>query len=140
MTETFGKPIFCYTRADAIRDGVLVDVSRTIEPCPFKYPVAMTRAAWEAVIQAGGQWAPGPETEFEELQLPAGQDIRGRTHDVFTMMRHAIARGTTPDRIHFSVLVDVHGNGRKTKVDLYSICGPGDTAEPVITILLRGED
>ena len=140
MTDIFGPPISVYTRAQSIADGVLVDVSQVLKPCPFKWPVAMTHAAWSATVAAGGEWTPEIGGDGDTLELPGGQDAKGRLHDVFTMMQHAIRRGLTTDRIHFSVLVDIHGNGRKSKVDLYSICGPGDTGEPVITILLRGED
>lgn len=141
MENIFGAPISIYTRAQGIEDGVLVDVSEVVTPCPFKYPVAMSRAAYEATIAVGGRWVPCADgTGDEDLVLPGGQDVVGRCHDVFTMALAAIRRGLTTDRIWFSVLVDKHGNGRHTKVDLFSVCGPGDNTEPVITILLRGED
>jgi hypothetical protein len=143
MESLFGEVMSTYSRAQGIQDGVLVDVSDALTPCPFKYPVAMSRAAYEATIAIGGEWVAieNPTDDMiEKLQLPGGQDVAGRLHDVFSMALEAIRRGTTTDRIWFSVLVDTHGNGRKTKVDLYSVCGPGDTAAPVITIMLRGED
>jgi hypothetical protein len=34
-----------YTRTDALRDGVLIDVSATAREAGFKYPVALTAAA-----------------------------------------------------------------------------------------------
>ena len=142
MTELFGEPICGYSRAQAIEDGVLVDMSEAITPCPFKYPVAMSIAAYNATIAAGGKWemVNPDDDDGETLVLPGGQDTAGRAHDVFQMMLAAIRAGRTTDKIWFSVLVDVHGNGRKTKVDLYSVCGPGDDAAPVLTIMLRGED
>jgi hypothetical protein len=39
-----------YTRADAIRDGVLIDVSAVAREAGIRYPVALTRAAWERCI------------------------------------------------------------------------------------------
>ena len=146
MTEIFGEPICGYSRAQAIEDGELVDVSQLVTPCPFKYPVAMSRAAYHATITAGGGWVNDAEKPFEEgssgatFTLPGGQDVAGRAWDVFTMLLAAIRAGRTTDKIWFSVLVDVKGNGRKEKVDLYSVCGPGDDAAPVLTIMLRGED
>jgi hypothetical protein len=87
--EIYGPAISTYTRAQAIADGVLVDVSNVLDPCPFKYPVAITRAAYLATIAAGGTWTPGetihaenPDAEY--LRLPGGQDERGRLHDLFT--------------------------------------------------------
>jgi hypothetical protein len=38
--------IHSYTRADALRDGVLIDVSPTAREAGIRYPVALTRAAW----------------------------------------------------------------------------------------------
>jgi hypothetical protein len=39
-----------YTRADALRDGVLIDVSPTAREAGIRYPVALTRAAWERCV------------------------------------------------------------------------------------------
>ncbi len=38
--------IYAYTRAQAIADGVLIDVSAFAAEAGFKYPVALTSAAW----------------------------------------------------------------------------------------------
>jgi hypothetical protein len=149
MEETFGPVISSYSRAQAIEDGVLVDVSKVLEPCPFKYPVAMTIAAYSAAICAGGKWVNDTSNDNDKtvcgsatLVLPGGQDVKGRLHDVFWMLQDAIKRmnGAT-DRVSFTVVVDAKGNGsRRNRVELYSVCGPGDTDAPVITIMLQGED
>src|SRR5262249_57157129 len=39
-----------YSRADALRDGGLVDVSETAREADIRYPVALTRAAWEQCV------------------------------------------------------------------------------------------
>jgi hypothetical protein len=39
-----------YSRADAIRDGELVDVSATAREARIRYPVALTRAVWERCV------------------------------------------------------------------------------------------
>jgi hypothetical protein len=36
-----------YTRDDARRDGVLIDVSAITREAGIRYPVALTRAVWE---------------------------------------------------------------------------------------------
>jgi hypothetical protein len=36
-----------YTRVEAIRDGVLIDVSAVAREAGIRYPVALTRAVWE---------------------------------------------------------------------------------------------
>jgi hypothetical protein len=65
--------------------------------------------------------------------------VKGRLHDVFNVLLWK-AKTQGGMLINFSVLVDVHGNGRPSKVDLYSVVGPGDEGEPVITIMLPDED
>ena len=47
ITELFGESIYRYTRAQAIEDGVLVDVTETAREAGFRCPVAITHAAWE---------------------------------------------------------------------------------------------
>jgi hypothetical protein len=140
-TELFGSPVFTYTRAEALADGVLVDMTQAVTPCPFKWPVAMTRPAYEATIAAGGKWVPlvkpTPEAS-EHLVLPNGQDIPGRAWDVFNMILRGIRPGES--RVDFIVLVDIHGLGCPVPVHMYSLAGPGDNGEPVITIMLQGED
>jgi len=39
-----------YSRADAIADGVLVDVSTVAREAGIKFPVALTRAVWERCV------------------------------------------------------------------------------------------
>lgn len=130
----FGPVIHSYTRADAIEDGVLVDLMQEgsfslplVKEAGFKYPVAMTIGAFTACIC-------NPDNAI----LPPGQDVTGRLWDVLWMLSCAIKRTADGDTIAFEVLV---WNGRKhDKVRLWSRCGPGDTPEPVITIMLQGED
>ena len=139
----FGPMLSCYTRAQAIADGVLVDFSqsREVREAGIRYPLAMSRASYESCIAAGGEWVPEQDGSGDILELPAGQSSAGRLWDVLTMLRHAIrsASGST-DRVTFSVLVDVNGDGKHRTVRLWSLVGPGDTAAPVITIMLEGED
>ena len=42
----FDPAIFAYTRAQAIEDGILVDVSETAREAGFRIPVAITRTVW----------------------------------------------------------------------------------------------
>ena len=39
-----------YSRADALRDGVLIDVSATAKEAGLQYPVALTAAAWAKCV------------------------------------------------------------------------------------------
>jgi hypothetical protein len=56
------------------------------------------------------------------------------------MLRAASRQAASTDRVHFRVLVDVHGDGRREAAKRWARCGPGDEARPVITIMLEGED
>jgi hypothetical protein len=114
--------------ADALRDGVLIDVSSTAREAGFKYPVALTAAAWAKCIA-----------------VPPGvfcQDEAGRLCDVLTMLRHAVrGQGSDARGVRFGVHVR-NDNRERTPplVRLKALCGPGDEGEPVITILLPDED
>ena len=119
--------IFQYTRAQAIADGVLIDVTETAKEAGFKLPVAVTAAVWAQYVAV--------PTECE------GQDEQGRLWDILWMLRHAISTDSrrNTDQLNYQVLVN--NDGRKPQpVTLKSICGPGDDAEPVITIMLPQED
>lgn len=120
--------VFSYTRAQAIADGVLVDVSELAQEAGFKFPVAMTSAAWADCVTV-------PEGADD-------QDETGRLWDVLNVLRFSI-RGSdenrNPSEIRFKVSVRT-GEVTSEDIELKSLCGPGDNAEPVITIMLPDED
>jgi hypothetical protein len=45
-----GALIYRYSRADAIRDGVLIDVSEMAREAGGRLPVALTQAGWERCV------------------------------------------------------------------------------------------
>ncbi len=133
-TESFfGEVISTYTRAQAIEDGVLIDAGSMAQEAGFKWPVAVTSAAWADCIV----W-----TENDNRQQ-VYQDESGRLWDVLFMASHAIrTRSGSGDRLLFE-LYRVPRDGRSTTAELTTlklIVGPGDQGEPVITILLPHED
>lgn len=118
--------ISVYSRANAIADGVLIDVSGPAAEAGFRYPVALTDTVWQGCVRV-------PEGV-------EGQDVDGRLWDILWMLRAAIARQRGDgNRIRFTVLVR-NDNRRPRPVTLTAICGPGDTAEPVITVMYPHED
>ena len=120
MIEMFGEPISTYSRAQAIDDGVLVEVpADLLAEASFRFPIAFTASAWVEAVQV---------TE----DSPAGQDEAGRLWDVLTVLKFAINRSRGGDTLRFPVSVAKRG-GRRT-VKLVSKVGPGDHMEPVITI------
>lgn len=129
LTEIFGDPISTYSRAQAIEDGVLVDISQSSEAgeCGFKFPIAMTRAVWNQYVEV----PPGV----------AHQDWKGRLWDVLYMLRHEIRTGPPRSVILYKLHVRNDNRDRTPPlVTLKAVCGPGDTPEPVITIMLPEED
>jgi hypothetical protein len=145
-SDFYEEPIFSYSRAQAIADGVLVDLTTATDDkgqllcqqAGFNVPVAITRTAFAETVETGGVWKPNGDGDVLELQ--GGQSLTGRLWDVLWMLRLACDRAKDNDRVHVQVLVDVHGNGRRKLVKLWAHCGPGDHARPVITLMLEGED
>ena len=129
----FGNIISTYTRAQAIEDGVLVDVSAMATEAGFKWPVALTYAVWADCVV----W-----TE-EDSRQQVHQDQSGRLWDVLFMAAHAIRTSeSSGDRLLFQ-LYRVPRDGYSTEAvqtTLKLIVGPGDTRDPVMTILLPHED
>ena len=121
--------ISVYTRAQAIDDGFLVDVSDSSEykELRFRFPIALTRAVWDRYVEVSqGVW---------------GQDLHGRLWDVLFMLRQAIRSSRTGDYLRFQLHVrNDNRAGMPPLVTLKAICGPGDDAEPVITVMLPDED
>lgn len=133
-TESFfGEVISTYTRAQAIEDGVLIDTGSMAQEAGFKWPVAVTSAAWADCIA----W-----TE-DDSDKQVYQDQSGRLWDVLFMASHAIRQGSgSGDRLLFK-LYRVRRDGYSKEAILATlklIVGPGDQGEPVITILLPHED
>lgn len=126
LTELFGDEIISsYTRADGMADGFLVDVSETAREAGITFPVALTRAVWESCV------------EMTPAAVRACNDIQGRLWDVLWMLRCAIRRSSGME-ILYSLKV-VTRSVQAQWVDLKAVCGPGDTAEPVITVMLPDE-
>jgi hypothetical protein len=119
--------ISVYTRAQAIADGVLVDVTATAREAGYKYPVALTRAVWGRYVEVPH----GVE----------GQDEAGRLWDVLHMLRHAIRNSDSGPDLLFSL--HVRNDNREQVpplVNLKAVCGPDDDGSPCLTIMLPGED
>ncbi|MBN8884451.1 MAG: hypothetical protein J0I77_01915 [Rudaea sp.] len=125
--------VHTYTRAQAIADGVLVDVSEMAREAGFKIPVALTSAAWGDCVE----WS---EADTKKTGMP--QDEAGRLWDVLWMAGLAARqkRNSNGSRVQFELRRVERGHRRATRVTLVMAIGPGDEAEPVITIMEPGED
>lgn len=120
LSEIFGEVIYSYTRAQALEDGELVDVSDTAREAGFRFPFAVTCALWNVVetIPSHTPW----------------QDWKGRLWDCIWMARDAIRRakpGTS--RAVFQLILSSQGTRGKYQTLVIDL-GPGDAAEPVFTL------
>jgi len=119
--------IHSYTRAQAIADGVLVDVTAKARKCGFVLPVAMTATLFADCEEwaAGSNWGNGEPTaeQFVEWLLCfACETIRA-------------SRSINSDRLTLSL---AHFAGCTKSAVIH--VGPGDDAEPVITLMYPGEE
>ena len=132
-SDLFGDLIYSYTRAQAIEDGVLIDATEMAAEAGFKWPVALTAAAWADCVAWGDA----------DNERQAYQDQSGRLWDVLFMASYAIRTAKNSDQQLPFDLYRIPRNGRATKsqrLTLKLILGPGDDGEPVITIMLPQED
>ena len=129
----FGEVISVYTRAQALADGVLIDAGPMAREAGFRWPVALTTAAWEDCVA----WS---ESDSDRQ---THQDQSGRLWDVLFMAAYAArANAAAGSELRFE-LYRVPRDGRSTEAELTTlklIVGPGDDGEPVMTILLPNED
>lgn len=130
--DPFGELIYSFSRAQAIEDGVLIDVTETAQEAGFRLPVALTSAAWHQTVE----WTDA------DTRRQAPQDESGRLWDVLWMAYLAARRASGGCRVQFNVLVVPRGGAarRPRLMTLTMNIGPGDDSEPVITIMLPNED
>jgi len=116
----FGDTIYSYSRAQAIEDGVLVDLSQTDSIRQhWKHPFACTSTVWALIEEA--------------LRRP-GQDVSGICHDISMMAKLAIHGAHGAEQVLFKVIITGQTHALKLHI------GPGDTAAPVLTLMLPYED
>jgi len=139
--EIFGDVIYAYTRAQAIEDGVLIDVTETAREAGIKFPTVLTSAVWADYVAV-------PD-EFK-----GHQDEMGRLWDILWMFSCAVRSGRiTGDTGTFEVIIakpdkgdwrdneKAHdGNRGQRLVTLKAVCGPSDDGSPCITIMRPSED
>ena len=134
--QTEWRVIHVYTRAEAIADGVLVDVTATAREAGFKVPTAVTAAVFDQCIE----W-----TESDAEQSSAYQDQEGRLWDVVYLAafkaRTLAKRGVRQNHVIFELnVVPRPGHTHPRHRTLKLVIGPGDNPEPVATIMLPNED
>jgi len=123
------KVIYSYTRAQAVADGVQVEVTKTAEEAGIQFPVFITRNVFETCVS-----------------VPAGvscQDEAGRLWDIVWMLRFAILRARPGvERIPVALYVRNSDHERPRLTKLVAVCSALDIddASPAITVMLPEED
>jgi hypothetical protein len=118
--------ICTYTRAQALEDGVLVDVSSVAKEAGISFPTAVTSSVWYQYI-----------LPLDKLEA-CGQSISGRLGDLLHMLRRKALK-TNSSLLYFHCLF-LGYDEKHEEVKFKALCGPGDNHEPVITIMLPHED
>jgi hypothetical protein len=112
--------IFSYSRAQAIRDGVLVDVSSRAKSLGYRFPVALTAALYDSVTDGA----------TDEAERAARLDL------LLIALRDSIAGNPgAGDRLDFVIKAPSFA-----PLSAWALCGPGDTPAPVLTVMLPDED
>jgi len=113
--QPFGPIIFSYTRAQAIEDGVLMDVTPIARAAGFKLHTVIT-CGLLSELKSG---------------KPEDYNVFTAIYDVLATLYRAVrAQKERDDRVFF----------KSGELDLWAMVGPGDDAEPVMTVMLVGED
>jgi hypothetical protein len=133
LEDIFGPVIYAYTRAMALGDGYLIDISDTAREAGFKIPVAVTREVWDRYI----------EWDNDDSERQSYQDQSGRLWDVCWMARHGVSGTKKHESQTLFELYVIPRDGTATEAErtaLKIVIGPGDEGEPVITIMLPHQD
>ncbi|MEV7177872.1 DUF6573 family protein [Kitasatospora sp. NPDC093679] len=131
LTAIFGAPIDVYTRALALRDGVLVAVPEEAQrKAKLSYPVAVTAAVHAECVS----W----ESEDAEAR---GAMEEGRLAELLWMAHNAILRAAGGRRVGFEFgYVRADDPEAEKSARLVVACGPDDDGEPVLTVMFPHED
>lgn len=132
----FGEVISRYTRAQAIEDGMLVDVTEMARQAGIKHPTAITASVFDDYVHV-------PKA------LEGMQDEQGRLWDILWMFAWHVRIGEingNEGMFEVSFLTyEAKGpndtaKSRNETVMLKAVCGPNDDGSPCITIMKPDED
>src|SRR5438874_9762133 len=99
--DTFGPVIYSYSRAQAVADGLQVEVTKTAAEAGIRFPVFITRAVFDSFVTV----PPGV----------TGQDEAGRLWDILWMLRFAILRAR-PGCDRLPVALSVRNDDRAARL------------------------
>jgi len=120
----FGEVIYSYTRAQAIEDGVLVDVTQMAKQAGFTCSTVVTESLWATINEIPSNFA--------------WESVNGRLWDVLWMARTAagMKHNRGQQRIKYLLRLNTRplDPAHDQMVELVLDVGPGDQGEIVITI------
>lgn len=118
--------IHSYSRAEALADGILIDVTETAREAGFRVPVALTNTVWNDCVA----WTD------EDSARVVHQDEAARLWDVLWMALVAARRQPDASRLTYELLRVRRDDTspEAAKVRLVLDIGPGDDGQAVITI------
>lgn len=122
------KVIHTFTRADTIADGVF-DVTSVAKKAGFVIPVAITTSIWHLIHPVK---QPASVESADEIEISRVTEL---LQFLFIAIRH--------DKKQQEELLFPYIASMDVPIQLFTfkaVIGPGDTAEPVITIMLPDED
>lgn len=124
--ELWGKIVFNYTRADALRDGVLLDISTTAQLCAqLQIPTAVTVGLWEAL-------APGEAFDARDERVKSV--LYGLLFASAGLVPNRIVATSTAQIMLFGLMLD------NKPVELKALAHRDETGQPVCTLMLAAED
>ncbi len=113
-------------RADAIREGALIDVTGAAQQLGMTYSIAVTRPLWEVGIAAGGQLSE--------------QDQHSRLRDVLMAFRLRLAGLTSiSPLIDFPALLSLPPDAIPQPVSLLALIQQAEKDRTAVTLLLPNE-
>lgn len=126
--STIGDIIHGYSRAEALRDGVLHDVTDLAHEAGIRWPVAIASHAWADAVAWPGEHR--------------GETEHARAWDVVWTASNAIRTAPRPggDRIDFTVSRTTLNDPEPRPIHLAVHAGPGDQCEPVLTITSAADE
>jgi len=130
----FGEIVYAYTRAQAVADGVQVEVTKVAAEAGIRFPMFLTRAVYDSFVTVPESVTGG--------KCGSHQDEAGRLWDIVWMTRFGIIRAKPGvDRIPVALYVR-NENHRAKLIKLIATCGPLDIddPQPAITVMMPDED
>ncbi len=116
--------IYSYTRAQAIADGVLKDVTKKAREAGIRFPVAVTANLWHGYIIP------------RETSQMSCQSIEGRLWETLFLF-HCASREQEWDTLFFEVSY-IMRRSAQLKMKSKAVCDPGNTTVPASPSCFHG--